>query len=106
MERYKDRPLVLRPTREHHRRVYLWNDSDSAAYAVHEGDDLFPVTEPTRVRVRDADPETDHIAERVEPGQTASALFSTDDADGLIEAVPQEMRLGLRNVDRWERAQR
>ena len=61
VERYRDRPLVLRPTREHHRRVYLWNDSEGAAYAVHEGDDLFPVTEPTRVRVRDADPETDHI---------------------------------------------
>lgn len=47
----------------------------------------------------------EQTAERVEPGQTVSALFSTDDADGLIEAVPQEMRLGLRNVDRWERAQ-
>ena len=61
VERYKDRHLVLRPTRDHHRRVYLWNDPEGAAYAVHEGDDLFPVTEPTRVRVRDADPETDHI---------------------------------------------
>ena len=48
----------------------------------------------------------EQTAERVEPGQTVSALFSTDDADGLIEAVPQEMRLGLRNVNRWERAQR
>ena len=48
----------------------------------------------------------EQTAERVEPGQTASALFSTDDADGLIEAVPQEMRLRLRNVDRWERVQR
>ena len=61
VERYKDRPLVLRPTRDHHRRAYLWNDPAGAAYAVHEGDDLFPVTEPTQVRVRDADPETDHI---------------------------------------------
>ena len=61
VERYRDRPLVLRPTREHHRRVYLWNDPEGTAYAIHEGDDLFPVTEPTRVRVRDADPETDHI---------------------------------------------
>ena len=61
VERYTDRPLVLRPTREHHRRVYLWNDPEGTAYAIHEGDDLFPVTEPTRVRVRDADPETDHI---------------------------------------------
>ena len=47
----------------------------------------------------------EQTAERVEPGQTVSALFSTDDADGLIEAVPQEMRLRLRNVDRWERVQ-
>ena len=61
MERYKDRPLVLRPTRDHQRRVYLWNDPEGVAYAVHEGDDLFPVNEPTRVHVRDADPETDHI---------------------------------------------
>ena len=66
VERYKDRPLVLRPTREHHRRVYLWNDPEGAAYAVHEGDGLFPVTEPTRVRVRDADPETDHIEVDIE----------------------------------------
>ena len=56
VERYKDRPLVLRPTRGEHRRVHLWNDPEGAAYAVHEGDGLFPVTEPTRVRVRDADP--------------------------------------------------
>ena len=61
VEQYKDRPLVLRPTRDHHRRVYLWTDPEGAAFAVHEGDDLFPVTEPTRVRVRDADPEADHI---------------------------------------------
>ena len=61
VERYRDRPLVLRPTRDHHRRVHLWNDPEGAAYAVHEGDDLFPVNEPTRVRVRDANPETDHI---------------------------------------------
>ena len=66
VERYKDRHLVLRPTREHHRRVYLWNDPEGAAYAVHEGDDLFPVTEPTTVRVRDADPETDHIEVELE----------------------------------------
>ena len=48
----------------------------------------------------------EQTAESVEPGQTVSALFSTDDADGLVEAVPQQMRLRLRNVDRWQRAQR
>ena len=48
----------------------------------------------------------EQTAESVEPGQTFSALFSTDDADGLIEAVPQEMRLRLWNVDRWEWMQR
>ena len=66
VERYKDRPLVLRPTRGEHRRVYLWNDPEGMAYAVHEGDDLFPVVQPTRVRVRDADPETDHIEVELE----------------------------------------
>ena len=77
VERYKDRPLVLRPTRDHHRRVYLWNDPEGAAYAVHEGDDLFPVTEPTRVRVRDADPETDHIEVDIESadGQRGRVSF-------------------------------
>ena len=61
VERYKDRPLVLRPTRGQHRRVYLSTDPQDEAYAVHEGNDLFPVTQPTRVTVRDADPQTDHI---------------------------------------------
>ena len=66
VEQYRDRPLVLRPTRGPHRRVYLWNDPSGAAYAEHEGDDLFPVSERTRVRVRDADPETDHIEVDIE----------------------------------------
>ena len=81
VERYKDRPLVLRPTREHHRRVYLWNDPEGAAYAVHEGDDLFPVTEPIRVRVRDADPETDHIEVDIE---------STDGRRGRVSFYGRE----------------
>ena len=77
VERYKDRPLVLRPTRDHHRRVYLWSDPEGAAYAVHEGDDLFPVTEPTQVRVRDADPETHHIEVDIESadGQRGRVSF-------------------------------
>ena len=66
VEQYRDRPLVLRPTRGPNRRVYLWNDPSGAAYAEHEGDDLFPVSERTRVRVRDADPETDHIEVDIE----------------------------------------
>ena len=81
VERYKDRPLVLRPTREHHRRVYLWNDPEGAAYAVHERDDLFPVTQLTEVRVRDADPETDHIEVELE---------STDGRRGRVSFYGRE----------------
>ena len=63
VERYKDRdnPLTLRATTREHRRVEILTASRPGVYAVHEGDDLFPVTEATRVRVKDADPETDHI---------------------------------------------
>ena len=86
VERYKDRPLVLRPTREHHRRVYLWNDPEGAAYAVHERDDLFPVTELTRVRVRDADPQTDHIEVELE---------STDGRRGRVSFYGREPSIAL-----------
>lgn len=86
VERYKDRHLVLRPTREHHRRVYLWNDPEGAAYAVHEGDDLFPVTEPTTVRVRDADPETDHIEVELE---------STDGRRGRVSFYGREPSIAV-----------
>lgn len=86
VERYKDRPLVLRPTRGHHRRVHIWNDPEGAAYAVHEGDDLFPVAEPTRVRVRDADPETDHIEVDLE---------STDGRRGRVSFYGREPSIAL-----------
>ena len=63
VERHKDRnnPLTLRPTTREHRRVEILSASRPGVHAVHEGDELFPVTEATRVRVKDADPETDHI---------------------------------------------
>ena len=63
VERHKDRnnPLMLRATTREHRRVEILTASRPGVYAVHEGDELFPVTESTRVRVKDADPETDHI---------------------------------------------
>ena len=63
VERHKDRdnPLILRPTTRKHRRVEILAASRPGVHAVHEGDELFPVTEATRVRVKDADPETDHI---------------------------------------------
>ena len=56
----RDRSLILRPTARSQRRVELWNAPDGA-YAVHDGDDLFPVAVPTAVRVTDADPEEDHV---------------------------------------------
>ena len=49
---------------------------------------------------------SEQSAETVEPGASVAALFSTGDAAGLITAVPQELRLNLRNVDRWVRAKR
>ena len=63
VERHKDRdnPLILRATTREHRRVEILTASRPGVHAVHEGDELFPVTEATRVRVKDADPETDHI---------------------------------------------
>ena len=86
VERYQDRPLVLRPTRGEHRRVHLWNDPEGVAYAVHEGDDLFPVVQPTRVRVRDADPETDHIEVDLE---------STDGRRGRVSFYGREPSIAV-----------
>ena len=86
VERYKDRPLVLRPTRGEHRRVHLWNDPEGVSYAVHEGDDLFPVVHPTRVRVRDADPETDHIEVDLE---------STDGRRGRVSFYGREPSIAV-----------
>ena len=63
VERHKDRddPLTLRSTTREHRRVEILAASRPGVYAVHEGDELFPVTDPVQVRVKDADPEDDHI---------------------------------------------
>ena len=63
VERHKDRdnPLTLRPTAREHRRVEILTASRPGVHALHEGDELFPVTEAVQVRVKDADPEPDHI---------------------------------------------
>ena len=54
------RELVLRPTVESRRKLYL-NASDPDAFVLHRGDRLFPLREREPVRIIDADPENDHI---------------------------------------------
>ena len=54
------RELVLRPTFEGRRKVYLDMDDDSV-FALHRGGRLFPLRESETVRITDADPEDDHI---------------------------------------------
>lgn len=54
------RELVLRPTFEGRRKIYLDMDDDSV-FALHRGDRLFPLRERETVRITDADPEDDHI---------------------------------------------
>ena len=46
----------------------------------------------------------EQTAEEVEKNDNVSPLFSTGDADGLIDEPITELRLKLRNVDRWVRA--
>ena len=46
----------------------------------------------------------EETAERVEPGETVSALFSSGDANSLLDEPIAEFRLRLRNVDRWVRS--
>ena len=45
----------------------------------------------------------EETAERVQPGETVSALFSSGDASSLFDEPIAEFRLRLRNVDRWVR---
>jgi Zn-dependent protease with chaperone function len=54
------RELVMRPTVEGRRKVYI-DLGDLEAFALHRGDRLFPLREEEPVRVIDADPEDDHI---------------------------------------------
>ena len=54
------RELILRPTFEGRRKVYLAMNDDSV-FALHRGDRLFPLRESELVVVTDADPEDDHI---------------------------------------------
>ena len=56
----EDRELVLRPTFEGRRKVYL-DGEDDRIFALHRGDRLFPLREGETVRIIDADPEDDHI---------------------------------------------
>ena len=54
------RELVMRPTTEGRRKLYL--DADGGeAFVLHRGDRLFPLREREAVFVVDADPEDDHI---------------------------------------------
>lgn len=46
----------------------------------------------------------EETAERVQPGETVSALFSSGDANSLLDEPIAEFRLRLRNVDRWVRS--
>ena len=54
------RELVLRPTFDGRRKVYLDMEDDNV-FALHRGDRLFPLRESETVRITDADPEDDHI---------------------------------------------
>ena len=46
----------------------------------------------------------EETAERVAPGDTVSALFSSGDAKSLLDEPITEFRLRLHNVDRWVRS--
>ena len=54
------RELVLRPTFEGRRKVYL-DGEDDRVFVLHRGNRLFPLRESETVRITDADPEDDHI---------------------------------------------
>ncbi len=54
------RELIMRPTTEGRRKVYI-EAGDLEAFALHRGDRLFPLRESESVRITDADPENDHI---------------------------------------------
>ena len=54
------RELILRPTFEGRRKVYL-DMNDDSVFALHRGDRLFPLRESELVVITDADPEDDHI---------------------------------------------
>ena len=54
------RALVMRPTTEGRRKLYL-DVENGEAFVLHRGDRLFPLREREPVRIVDADPENDHI---------------------------------------------
>ena len=54
------RDLVLRPTTEGRRKLYL-DVGDAEVFVLHRGDNLFPLRESEPVRIIDADPENDHL---------------------------------------------
>ena len=46
----------------------------------------------------------ERTAEKIFPSDEVSAVFGNDNARGLIQGPIEQIRLNLRNVDRWERA--
>ena len=54
------RELILRPTIESRRKVYI-DAGDNDVFALHRGDRLFPLRVAEPVRITAADPEDDHI---------------------------------------------
>lgn len=59
------RELVLRPTTEGRRKLYI----DAEVFVLHRGDRLFPLRESEPVRIVDADPKDDHIELEIRSGR-------------------------------------
>ena len=77
-------------------------DGRPGVYTVHEGDELFPVTESTRARVKDVDPETDSIVIDIE---------SSDGREGRIgfygdEPSAAEFRVWMDEISATETPER
>lgn len=55
------RELVMRPTLEGRRKLYIDIGEDREAFVLHRGNRLFPLRDSEPVHIIDADPEDDHI---------------------------------------------
>ena len=64
-EALEGRELIMRPTIEGRRKVYI-EAGDLEAFAFHRGDRLFPLRASEPVRVIDIDPEDDHLEMELE----------------------------------------
>ena len=62
------RELVMRPTVEGRRKIYI-DTGSSEAYVLYRGDRLFPLRASEPVRIVDADPENDHIELELQSGR-------------------------------------